>query len=53
MIALALVLTLLLGLHHWLLEPVLELSEALLELRGLPWLLLAVGASLLSGRNAD
>jgi hypothetical protein len=50
--ALILLLALLLGLHHWLMEPLLSLGEAALELRALPWLLLAVMAWGLSGRGS-
>ena len=49
--ALILLLALLLGLHHWLMEPLLWLGEAALELRALPWLLLVVLAWVVSGRG--
>lgn len=50
-IALTLLLVLLLSLHHWLLEPLLRLGEALVELRALPWLGLALLAWLIAGRS--
>ena len=53
MSGLLLLLLVLLGLHHWLMEPLLAAGEGLLELRGLPWLTLAGLAWLLSGRGAN
>jgi hypothetical protein len=48
-ILLTLLLSALLALNHWLLEPFTAWGEALLELRLLPWLALAVLAWLLAG----
>ena len=49
--ALLLLIAVLLGFNHWLLEPLVILSSELLELKQLPWLLLAVAAWLLAGRS--
>jgi len=35
---------------HWMMEPLLQLLPALLELTLLPWMLLALGLWLLAGR---
>ena len=51
MIALVLLLTLLLSLNAWLLEPLMEAISAVLELSLWPWLALAAGAWLLAGRD--
>ena len=51
MIPLLLLLTLLLGLHAWLLEPTVLAITALLELSALPWLALGVAAWVLAGRG--
>ena len=50
MINLVLLLSVLLALHHWLLEPLMHGSAAMLQLDALPWLVLAVLAWLLAGR---
>lgn len=49
--ALILLITLLLGLNHWLLEPLLFASSELLELKLLPWLALGLLAWLLAGEQ--
>lgn len=49
--ALLLLIAVLLGFNHWLLEPLVTLSSDLLELKKLPWLLLALAAWLLAGRR--
>lgn len=49
MIVLLLVLSLLLGIHAWLLEPLVQGVTAVLELPMLPWLALGVAAWLLAG----
>lgn len=49
MSGLLLVLSLLLGLSHWLLEPLVSWCSQLLELQLLPWLLLVAGAWILAG----
>ena len=51
MIALLVLLALLLGLSHWLLEPLVQLGTTLLELTWLPWLVLLLGAWLLAGQS--
>jgi hypothetical protein len=48
-IVLAVLLTLLLSLNAWLLEPLVQGITAVLELPVLPWLALAIGAWLLAG----
>ena len=53
MIALVLLLVVLLAMHHWVMEPVMALGEALLELRALPWLAVAALAWLLAGPRGD
>lgn len=50
-ILLLLLLSVLLALHHWLLEPLINWGTALLDLRALPWLSLAVLSWLLAGSN--
>lgn len=50
MTALILLLAVLLGLNHWLLEPAVHALTELLELKALPWLLLGGAAWLLAGR---
>ena len=52
MSGLLLVLSLLLGLSHWLLEPLVTWSSQLLELQALPWLLLIAMAWVLAGKPA-
>ena len=51
MILLSLLLSVLLALNYWLLEPFTAWGEALLELRLLPWLLLGVLAWLLAAHS--
>jgi hypothetical protein len=51
-IALTLLLVLLLSIHHWLLEPLLSLGEAMVELTALPWLALGLLAWLIAGRSS-
>ena len=51
MTPLILLVLLLMALHHWLLQPLLLAGTWLLELRPLPWLLLAGLAWLLAGRH--
>lgn len=51
MSALILLTLVLLAAHHWLMEPLLLWGEAVLELRGMGWLVLAVLAWLLAGGN--
>jgi len=51
--ALILLVALLLGFNHWLLEPALIASSELLELKLLPWLLLAIVVWLLAGRPGN
>lgn len=53
MINLLLLLSMLLALHHWLLEPLMRWSAAVLELGSLPWLALMVLAWLLAGRGSE
>jgi hypothetical protein len=48
--ALILLVAVLLGFNHWLLEPALIASSSVLELKQLPWLLLGLLAWLLAGR---
>ncbi len=48
MINLLLLLSALLTLHRWLLEPLMSGCEALLDLRSLPWLLLVAAIWLLA-----
>jgi hypothetical protein len=50
LINLVLLLSVLLALHRWLLEPLMHGSAAVFELGGLPWLVLTVLAWLLAGR---
>lgn len=50
MAALGLLLLITSALCHWLLEPLLAIGTALLNLTALPWLVLAVGVWLLAGR---
>lgn len=49
MIVLVVLLTLLLSLHAWLLEPLVQGITAALELPVLPWLALGIGAWVLAG----
>lgn len=51
MTALLLLLTLLLSLNAWLLEPLVQGITGVLELPLLPWLFLAVGAWVLAGNQ--
>ena len=51
--ALLLLIAVLLGFNHWLLEPLVIVSSELLELKQLPWLLLAMAAWLLAGPSGD
>ena len=53
MTALILLIAALLGFNHWLLEPAVQASSDLLELKLLPWLVLGVAAWLLAGRRGD
>jgi hypothetical protein len=53
MTGLILVIAVLMGLNHWLLEPALQASTDLFELKLLPWLALGVAAWLLAGRPSD
>lgn len=53
MTALILVIAALLGFNHWLLEPAVQASSDLLELKLLPWLVLGVAAWLLAGRTGE
>ena len=53
MTALILLIAALLGLNHWLLEPAVQASSELLELKLLPWLALGVAAWLMAGRAGD
>jgi hypothetical protein len=53
MAALALVLLITLTAFHWLMAPLLRAVLVPLELYGLPWLLLAMGAWLLAGNTND
>jgi hypothetical protein len=50
--ALALVVLVAVAVFHWLMEPALQVLPGLMELRPLPWLLLALGLWLLAGRPA-
>lgn len=52
MIWLGLLVMLLLGLQHWLLQPLLLLGSALFELRALPWLAIGLLLWLMAGRRA-
>lgn len=52
MAALALVVLLAVAAFHWLMEPFLQLLPGLMELRFLPWVLLALAIWLLAGRPA-
>ncbi|MCP9830689.1 hypothetical protein KBY80_04705 [Synechococcus sp. JJ3a-Johnson] len=45
----SLLLLVLLGLHHWLMEPLLRAATAVFELSWLPWLLLGLVAWVLAG----
>jgi hypothetical protein len=49
MIWVSLLLLVLLGLHHWLMEPLLRAGTAVFELSWLPWLLLGLLAWVLAG----
>lgn len=51
--ALLLLMALLLGLNHWLLEPALQVLSHGLELRILPWVLLVGLAWVLSGESSQ
>ena len=51
--ALALLLIVLVSGFHWLLEPAIEAATSLLQLVGLPWLLLLGSAWLIAGREQD
>lgn len=51
--ALLLLLLVLTALHHWLLEPLMVAGEALLELRLLPWLALALLGWVLAGESGQ
>ena len=53
MTGLILVIAVLMGLNHWLLEPALQASSDLLELKLLPWLALGLAAWLVAGRPSD
>ena len=53
MTALILLIAALLGFNHWLLEPAVQASSDLLELKLLPWLVLGVAAWLLAGRRGE
>ena len=53
MTTLILLIAALLGFNHWLLEPAVQASSDLLELKLLPWLALGVAAWLLAGRPSD
>ncbi|MEB3201893.1 MAG: hypothetical protein VKK05_03650 [Synechococcus sp.] len=52
MAALALVVLLAVAAFHWLMEPFLQVLPGLMELRVLPWTLLALAIWLLAGRAA-
>ncbi|MFM2079800.1 MAG: hypothetical protein RLZZ219_482 [Cyanobacteriota bacterium] len=52
MSALLLLLLVLTGLHHWLVEPLMVWGAALLELHLLPWVLLGALAWLLAGETS-
>ena len=47
---LILLVALVLGFNHWLLEPAVQTSSEVLELKLLPWLLLGIAAWLLAGQ---
>ncbi len=51
MASLALVVLLAVALFHWLMEPLLRVLPAVMELTALPLLLLGVGLWLLAGRS--
>jgi hypothetical protein len=51
MAALALVVLLAVAVFHWLMEPLLRVLPALMELTALPWLLLGLGLWSLAGRS--
>jgi hypothetical protein len=53
MTTLILLIAALMGLNYWLLEPALQASSDLLELKLLPWLLLGVAAWFVAGRPSD
>jgi len=53
MTALILLIAALLGFNHWLLEPAVQASTDLFELKLLPWLALGVAAWLVAGRPSD
>ena len=53
MTALILLIAALLGLNHWLLEPAVQASSDLLELKLLPWLVVGVAVWLLAGRPGE
>jgi hypothetical protein len=53
MTALILLIAALMGFNHWLLEPALQASSDLLELKLLPWLLLALVGWLMAGRSSE
>ena len=53
MTVLILLIAALMGFNHWLLEPAVRASSDLLELKPLPWLLLALVGWLLAGRPGD
>jgi hypothetical protein len=50
MAALALMVLLAVAVFHWMMEPLLQLLQALMELTFLPWALLVLGLWLLAGR---
>ena len=53
MTTLILLIAALLGLNHWLLEPAVQASTDLFELKLLPWLALGVAAWFVAGRPSD
>jgi|LakMenEpi13Sep09_1017268.scaffolds.fasta_scaffold78134_1 hypothetical protein len=53
MTTLILLIAALMGLNYWLLEPALQASSDLLELKLLPWLLLGVAVWFVAGRPSD
>lgn len=53
MSALILLIAALLGFNHWLLEPAVQASSEVLELKLLPWLVVALAAWLLAGQPSQ
>ena len=51
--ALVLMVLLAVAVFHWMMEPLVQLLPALMELTLLPWVLLLLGGWLLAGRSAD